>query len=57
MIFYYKINDANFYHKINLIGHKLEKVGEKAILFCKLTDFLLFFHQEDFNFKKSLKYL
>ena len=57
MIFYYKINDANFYHEINSIDHKLEKVVEKAILFCKLTDVLLFFDQKDFNFKKSSKYL
>ena len=46
-----------FYHEINLIGHKLKKVVEKAILFCKLTDFLLVFDQEGFNFKKSLQCL
>ena len=57
MIFYYKINDVNFYHEINSIGQKLEKVVEKATLFCKLIDFLLFFDQKGFNFKKSLKYL
>ena len=57
MIFYNKINDANFYHEINSIDHQLEKVVEKAILFCKVTNFLLFFDQKDFNFKKPLKYL
>ena len=46
-----------FYHEINSIDHKLEKVVEKAILFCKLTDVLLFFDPKDFNFKKSSKYL
>ena len=53
---YYKIYNASFYHKINSTGHKLKKVVEKAILFCKLTDFLLFFDQEGFKFKKSLQY-
>ena len=56
-MFYYKSYDANFYHEINSIGHKLKKVVGKAISFCKLTDFLLFFDQEGFNFKKSLQYL
>ena len=57
-MFYYKIYDADFYHKINSIGHKLKKVVVgKAILFCKLTEFLLFFDQEGFDFKKSLQYL
>ena len=56
-MFNYKIYDANFHHKINSIGQKLKEVVEKAILFCKLTDFLLFFDQEDFNFKESWQYL
>ena len=44
-----------FYHEINSIDHKLEKIVEKAILFYKLTNVLLFFDQKNFNFKKSLK--
>ena len=28
-----------FYHEINSIGHKLKKVVEKMILFCKSIDF------------------
>ena len=55
-IFYYKIYDANFHHEINSIGHKQKKVVEKEILFGKLTDFLLFFNQENFDFKKSSQY-
>ena len=42
------------YHEINSIGHKLKKVVGKAILFCKLTEFSLFYDQEGFNFKKPL---
>ena len=49
-MFYYKIYDADFYHKINLVGHKLKKVVVgKAIWFSKLTKFSLFFDQEGFN--------
>ena len=39
------------YHEINSIGHKLKKVVGKAILFCKLTELLLFFDQEGSTLK------